>query len=238
VKKEVSIDEFVEILREYFEFFSEEVRKRMNPLRLVSISSLKEKGAFGVIGIVKSIKDENDYLKLELEDKTGSISVIIDKKLVKHDENQIFPDEVIGVEGIFEKNRLIAERIVFPEINEVKQVNFDKESVLYARNDIESIRININGKIFAITTPTVIFVDELNVLVAPNPQNLNPKLFLKKRTLAPGRISLSQIIKVTPHLFITTHTPSFRETYKGTKIIGLDSKEEIRIKLKNMEEIV
>ena len=163
---------------------------------------------------------------------------MIKKELIKDEENTLYIDEIIGVEGKYEKGKFYVEKIIFPDIEEIKKANFEKDSVLYARNDLETIRISINGKFFTINQPAVFIIDNINVLVFLNKQNINPKIYLKKRTLFPGKITISGIIQIPPHLVITTHIPSYRENYKGVKIIGLEPKEEVRIRLKGMEEIV
>ncbi len=235
-KKTLGIEEFVEILNEYFEFFSEIIKARVNPLRLVSISSVREPGYYGVIGMVKEISEKDEFLIIELEDKTGCIRCFIDKKFVESDENRIFRDEVIGVEGKLENNKFIAEKIIFPEIEKVKYARFEKETVLYARNDGDTIRISVNSNLYTVSNPCVFFIDQIQILAFLNKENLNPIIFLKKRTLTPGKIALYSLIKSTPHALITTHTPSYRASYKGVKIFGLDKKEEIRIELKNLRE--
>ncbi len=237
-EKTLNLEEFVEILQNYYDTISDIIKKRMNPLKLVSISSIKEKEDYGIIGIVKSIQENENGVYIELEDKTGVIKCIIKKEFVKEDENTIYNDEVLGIEGKYDGNVMICDRVVFPDIEEVKQKKFEKETVIYARNDEESIRISINGKFYTVRNPAVFIIDDINILVFLNTQNINPKIYLKKRNLFPGKITITGIIQRTPDLVITTSNPGYREVYKGVKIVGLEPKEEIRIKLKNMEEIV
>lgn len=237
-EKTINFEEFVDLIQNYFDTFSDIIKKKINPFKLVSISSIKENDEYCVIGMVKNIKEMEDKVIIELEDKTGVIKCFVDKNFFKNEENILYYDEVIGVEGEYKNNVLYVKKIIFPDIEEIKPYLFEKETVLYARNDKESIRISLNGKFYTIIDPTVLIVDNLNILVFINEKNINPKLFLRKRNVFPGKISLSGIIQIPPHLVITTHIPSYRENYKGVKILGLEPKEEVRIKLKNMEEMV
>jgi len=61
---------------------------------------------------------------------------------------------------------------------------------------------------------------------------------LKRRNLQPGRVNLSLLLRSSPHLVITQFSPSLREEFNGVKIFGLRSKEEVRIKLKTLEEVL
>lgn len=237
-EKVMNLEEFVEVIQNYYDIFSDMIKNKMNPLKLVSISSIKDKGNYGIIGMIRSIDETEDYISVELEDKTGSIGCVVKKELVKDDENTLYVDEVIGIEGKYENGKFYAERIIFPDVEEIKEHKFEKDAVLYVRNDIDTIRVSINGKFFSVKDPVILLIDNLNVLVFINKQNINPKIYLKKRTLFPGKISVSGIIQTTPHLVITTHTPGYRENYKGVKIIGLEPKEELRIRLKDMKEVV
>ena len=237
-EKIMNLEEFVELLHNYYNTFSDIIKNKINPLKLVSISSVKNHGSYNIIGIIKSITETENYVDIELEDKTGVINCLIKKELVKDEENTLYIDEIIGVEGKYENGKFYAEKIIFPDIEELKNVNFEKYTVLYARNDLETIRISVNGKFFTVKEPIILLIDNINILVFLNKQNINPKIYLKKRTLFPGKISVSGIIQTTPHLVITTHIPSYRENYKGVKIIGLEPKEEVRIRLKDMEEVV
>ncbi len=233
-KKALSIQEFIETLHEYFDYFAQTLERKMNPLMLVSIASLKE-GYYSVIGMIKELKEREKNVVIELEDKTGSVKCVADKRLFKEEYKQIFIDEVIGVEGKYEKGVFHVKKIVFPEVREPEKIEFTKNAVLYARCEEDCIKIFINGKLYPLKAAFV-SIDSLKLLVFNNPENLHPKIFLKKSTLYPGKINLSGLIRFSPHAFILARTPSYRGNFKGIKIFGLENKEEIKIELKTLQE--
>jgi DNA polymerase II small subunit/DNA polymerase delta subunit B len=235
--KELSIQDYTEILSKYYEFYREILTKKLNPLRLVTISSLHENIPVGIIGIVKNVFEKKNEILLELEDKTGSCKVILDKNIIKDEFSKIFLDEVIGIEGIYKDGVINAEKLVFPDIEEVKQEKIEEEIFLEGFFDGESLKFEINKNSgVATTNPIWVRVNDLKILIFVNKQNLSPIILLKKRNLFPGRIYECYLINEIPHIFLTTTTPSFRETYKGVRIFGLDKDEKIRINLKDMKE--
>ncbi len=233
-KKNLTIQEFIETLHEYFDYFAQTLERKMNPLMLVSISSLRE-GYYSVIGMVKELNETEKNVIIELEDKTGSVKCVVDKRLFKEEYEQIFIDEVIGVEGKYEKSIFHVKKIFFPEVREPEKIKFKRNTVLYARCEEDCIKIFINGKLHPLKAAFV-SIDSLKLLVFNNQENLHPKIFLKKSTLYPGKINLSGLIRFPPHVFILARTPSYRGNYRGIKIFGLENKEEIKIDLKTLQE--
>ncbi len=238
--KEMEMDmrKFVEIMNKYFDTLSERIKRKMNPLRMVSISSLNENEYIGIIGIIKDIKEKENGVILEIEDKTGSVIVFINNEMIKKENINFLVNDIVGIEGLYKSGKVIGEKVFFPVLENDKDVKFEKETVIYARNDIDSIRIAINGKLWTVKNPAIFRIDDIEVLVFLNEKNLNPKMILRRSNLLPGRINLSMLLYSAPHIVITTHTPSLREDCRNIKIFGLDKKEEIRIKLSTLEEIV
>ncbi|MBR9681928.1 MAG: hypothetical protein GOV00_03985 [Candidatus Altiarchaeota archaeon] len=80
-----------------------------------NIKRIKEKQDVAVIGIISNVSTLKDGRKIiEVEDPTGSITVLVQKVMRGIDE--LVPDEVIGVTGRPGRDIIFAESIIFPDV--------------------------------------------------------------------------------------------------------------------------
>ena len=86
-----------------------------NLTSIAQISRMKGREDISVVGMVSDIRKMKDGRKIiEIEDPTGSISVLI-SPAVKHAETIVL-DDVIGVRGQAGRGILFADEVVFPDI--------------------------------------------------------------------------------------------------------------------------
>lgn len=95
-----------------YERLSGIIKKRLKcgQIRFVRSGSASEE--ISAVGIVSSVaKTAKGNIRVELEDTSGSLSVIVPHK------EEIIPDEIIGVTGFLSHGGyLIAERIIYPDV--------------------------------------------------------------------------------------------------------------------------
>ncbi len=233
-EREISIDEFVEILNFYYDVLSEKIKRKINPLRLTSLKYVN-KGYFAVIVFVRSKKIKDKTIKLEVEDKTTAKEFVVDRKYEKILEN-VEENDIIGIEGKIEENgKIEIEKIVFPEI-ECLNNSFDEEIKLYVRNDENSFRISINGKIYTILNSSIVKINEFPILFVLNEKIRNPKDIILKSSLKPGFITKNKLINEKIGFIVINASESFRMEENNCKIFGLKKKDELRINLKTLKE--
>ncbi len=236
-KREISIDEFIDVLNFYFLTLSSKIERKLNPLRLTSLKNIKENENFSTIVLVRNIVRKGNEFKLEIEDKTGIKEFFIEEKY-KDKVEKLKINDIIGIEGFLTKNNKIEiEKIIFPEL-ECLNKEFDEEIKLYVRNDGNSFRISINGKIYTIISSSIIFINDFPILFVLNKEKINWKEIVLRSNLKPGLINKNQIINEKIGMIFINHSPSIREIFKNCKIFGLEEKEEVRINLRTREEIV
>ncbi|MCK4634704.1 MAG: hypothetical protein KAT37_02410 [Candidatus Aenigmarchaeota archaeon] len=109
------IRNFVDFYNERFEFLRDILKKKLNVEKITSINKLNN-GDVTAIGMVKDKKEDG----FALEDPTGSVFCISDKKILE--------DEVVAIKGKFEKKKLHEEKIFYPDIPLSKKVNTTKDN--------------------------------------------------------------------------------------------------------------
>ncbi|WP_370572838.1 DNA-directed DNA polymerase II small subunit [Methanomethylovorans sp.] len=125
--------EFVQFFRNRYSRLSEMIRGRLNSRPIESLNKYRNKGIgrregmdkdmneVSIIGMVSDIKStSNGHKMIELEDTTGSISVLVrmaDKELFELASRFIL-DEVIGITGALTNDGklLIAKKITIPDL--------------------------------------------------------------------------------------------------------------------------
>ena len=95
-----------------YERLSGIIKKRLKCGQIRFLKSGVSNEEISVVGMVSSInKTAKGNLRVELEDPTGSLSVIVSPK------EEIIPDEVIGVTGFITNGRyFIANKITYPDV--------------------------------------------------------------------------------------------------------------------------
>ncbi len=120
--KEWECTDFVNHYGVRYETLSGMLRQRQDLDRMTSVQrvlSKEDRDQVSVIGLVTSKrKTKNDHYMLTVEDKTGTIKVLVTKdrnELYEHARNTVL-DEVIGVTGGCGEDIIFADSIVQPEI--------------------------------------------------------------------------------------------------------------------------
>jgi DNA polymerase II small subunit len=111
---EGGIEDFIAYFNSRFEKLSGILRGRIKPIPISALSKFIGERV-EVVGIVNDVRETQNGAIIELEDKTGSINVIVLNGL-KDQALELLGDEVIGVTGDVRGKSLIADRIVFPEV--------------------------------------------------------------------------------------------------------------------------
>jgi len=109
-----TIEDFIAYFNSRFEKLSSMLRRRIKPVKISSLSKFQNEQV-EVVGMVKDVRDLGEYAVVELEDKSGVVSVFAMDRL-REQALELLGDEVIGVIGVVKGKRLIADRIIFPDI--------------------------------------------------------------------------------------------------------------------------
>jgi len=165
-------------------------------------------GKCTVIGQVKKLKN------VELEDPTGSMELICDKKLL--------PDDVIAVRGFAANGVMQAEDIFFPDIhlNAVRQL----EGTLGVGTEADFMIRPVATEFWEINGTTILvhkadwkaLADALMIQEVQVPVEL-----LRRRHLAAPPWD---VMEPQPDIFIAAGMPGVNANYKGTAIIGIGEK--------------
>jgi len=111
---EGTIEDFIAYFNSRFEKLSGIIKRRIRPIDISR--ALKMSGErVEIVGMVNNVKEFPNYALIELEDKTGSISVIAYDRL-KETALELLGDEVIGVIGTVKGKSMVADRIIFPDV--------------------------------------------------------------------------------------------------------------------------
>ena len=135
----ITVGDFVAYFNRRFEALSAMLRQRQEMQRVTSINRIKSKTGrenVSLMGMVfeKTITKNNNIL-LTLEDPTGTIKVLVNdkkKELFELAKERVL-DELIGVEGMFVGNFVIANQIIFPDVpllNELKKSPNEEHMVI------------------------------------------------------------------------------------------------------------
>ncbi len=94
-----------------YEELSGIIKKRLNCSQIRAVRNMKSREEVSVVGMVSSVnRTGRGNLLVDLEDPTGHIPVVISN-------NEIIPDEVIGITGtLSESGYLFAHRVVYPDV--------------------------------------------------------------------------------------------------------------------------
>jgi DNA polymerase II small subunit len=155
-------DEFVGYFRDRYGRLGDMMRHRVSarPVEIVKKKgfSRTEKSEVSIIGMVSDIRDTaNGNRLVELEDQTGSISVLISKDKDIFDMSLLL-DEVVGVTGtVREGGLLMASSLVFPDVPNTNEPRRSEEPSMAAL--ISDIHI---GSDTFLEDPWLKFIDWVN----------------------------------------------------------------------------
>jgi DNA polymerase II small subunit/DNA polymerase delta subunit B len=110
------ITKFVDFYNHRFEFLRELLQKKLELKELTSINKLNL-GEVVVIGMVRDAKKDG----FDLEDSTGSVPCVCQEKVLE--------DEVIAVKGVYDRKKIQAEKVTYPDIPLSRKVNTTKNDV-------------------------------------------------------------------------------------------------------------
>jgi DNA polymerase II small subunit len=109
-----TIEDFIAYFNSRFEKLSSMLKRRIKPIKISALSKFQNEQV-EVVGMVKDVRDLGESAIIELEDKSGVVSVFAMDRL-REQALELLGEEVIGVIGVVKGKRLIADRIIFPDI--------------------------------------------------------------------------------------------------------------------------
>ncbi len=128
--------EFVQYFKDRYDTLAEMLRKRIGarPIESIKKRNLDTREPLSIIGMVLYIRTTpNGHRLIEIEDKTGTVAVLVHKERDKElfdASKKILLDEVIAVTGTLspEGNLMFANRITWPDIPNTKNALNEKKA--------------------------------------------------------------------------------------------------------------
>lgn len=131
--KKREVQDFVTFFNSRFDSIGQLLNQRAELQSITSISRIKvkkDKGAVAMIGMIVDMQlTKNENIIMTLEDKTGTIRVVVNKnkpELFEAVKNSV-PDEVIGVVGSNSDDIVFANNVIWPEIPMHKELKKSPE---------------------------------------------------------------------------------------------------------------
>lgn len=132
--KKRTYQDFVSMFNNRFNKLSDIIKKRREMEKLTSLARLTNKSSnekVAVLGMVMNKNyTKNEHIVLELEDKSGTATIIVRKQEnseVYNKAEDIVLDEVIGVTGTWLNSALFADEIYHPDVPVSKELKKQKE---------------------------------------------------------------------------------------------------------------
>jgi len=218
--KTITIQDFVKTLNERYNFLQDILVKKVELKNIVSINKASN-GIVSVIGLVKEIDERENNTFVVLEDPTGSIGTLIDKKTAE----RLCLDDVVAATGKINNKIMFVDRLVFPSVP-IRPVNYSAESVKIAflekKEKIEAdyivyrdkIQDNIKDKSYETSCPCFLKIKNVIVLVVfgVDPINLLNKRYVNKD-------NRDFLIDKIPDIIFTDSGKTM--SYKGVSIVSL-----------------
>jgi DNA polymerase II small subunit len=111
-KKEITTQDFVNFYKNKYEKMKNIITTRVQK-DFISINKLStRRDEVHVMGIVKEIKPKDDKVVVELEDMTGTASVIFDK----NETQGLEADDVVAVRAVSAGSVLFGKKLIYPDI--------------------------------------------------------------------------------------------------------------------------
>ena len=220
--KSFTVQDFVKILNERYSFLQNILLNKIELKNIVSINKASS-GNVSIIGLVKDIVEKDNNTFLVLEDPTGDIETLMNKKLAE----KLSLDDVVAVSGNINNKILFVDKLIFPSIP-LRPVNYSSESIKIAflsnkkenkaeyiiyKNKIED---NIKNKIYNITNPCFIKIKNIIILII---FDFNPIDILNKRYF--NKDNTDFLIDTIPDILFTNK--DITTNYKGISIVSLDN---------------
>ncbi|MFH1473773.1 MAG: OB-fold nucleic acid binding domain-containing protein [Candidatus Aenigmatarchaeota archaeon] len=218
----ITIQDFVKTLNERYSFLQGILLDKVELKNIVSINKAGN-GDVSIIGLVKEISEKDSNTLVVLEDPTGSIETVIDKKIAE----RLCLDDVVAVTGKINNRTLSVDKLLFPNIP-LRPVNYSKESVRIAFSENgkkigadyviykNKIRDNIKNKSYEISCPCFVKIKNVTVLVVFNTDPIN---LLNKRYA--NICNRDLLVKTIPDILFTNNGKNM--SYKGVSIVSLDN---------------
>ncbi|MDD5416495.1 MAG: hypothetical protein PHU12_00805 [Candidatus Aenigmarchaeota archaeon] len=139
--KKISVQDLIDVLNKRYDFTQELLMKKVELSNIISINKCSN-GKVSVIGMVKSKEPSNGNMLLELEDKTGSVRVIVDRDVGE----KVSLDDIVAASGSYNNKILFGEKIVYPDVplRKVSYSELDTKVAFIINHDFEN-KIDINA---------------------------------------------------------------------------------------------
>jgi len=121
------VEDFLNYFRSRYEIMEKIIRQRIDYRDAVAIDRLKPGEDAKIIAMIKDKKEVKDLWILEVEDPTGSITVMAPKNAGEIFQRLVY-DQVVGIKGKLRKN-FYATEVVEPDIPVDHKFNTSKEPV-------------------------------------------------------------------------------------------------------------
>ena len=222
----LTVQDFVQTLNRRYSFIQEILLGKVELKSAVSINKVGS-GTVSIIGLVKDILEKSSKRVVVLEDPTGYVEVLIDKKLTE----KMALDDVVAVTGRLSGKAIMADKVFFPSVP-LRPVNYSKESrtVAFAENakadyvvSVGLIKDNIKGKKYKVNVPCMFKIEEVMILL----MNGDPMEAINKRYLNIDKVDF--LIDPVPDVILSDSKVSM--SYKGISIVP----KEKMIDLKNRQ---
>lgn len=124
-----NVNDFVTYFNKRYKALEGMLRNRAELSQVTSIDRLRHKGEREQVAIIGMVTDKqttkNHNIMLTLEDPTGSVNVLIstDKQDIYEPARDITFDEIIGISGSSGRNIVFANKLVWPDIPVVHEMN-------------------------------------------------------------------------------------------------------------------
>ncbi len=136
IRKEFTTADVITFFRNRFDFFFSILRKRMELVNLISVNKITPKSRkFSLIVFVREIDRKNN--RILAEDLSGYIQLTVRK-----DIEYLVEDEVIGVICRREKDMIITDKIIFPDIplmRGIKKLNENLKIIFISTKGLDSL---------------------------------------------------------------------------------------------------
>lgn len=220
--KSFTIQDYVKVLNERYNFLQNILLGKVELENIVSINKAGN-GNMSIIGLVKDIKEQNSKVLVVLEDPTGDIDTLIDKKMA----GKLSIDDVIAVSGKISNKILFVNKMLFPGIP-LRPVNYSEESIKIAflsgkkPNNADyvfykdKIKDRIKKKTYEIAEPCFVNVKNVVVLVV---FGFDPLSVINKRYVRKENTDF--IIDKIPDILLTDK--KINMSYKGVSIVPMDN---------------
>jgi DNA polymerase II small subunit/DNA polymerase delta subunit B len=212
-----TVHDFVKALNKRYSFLQNILLSKVELKNIVSINKVSS-GSVSVIGLIKEILVKNSNRVVVLEDPTGYIEALVDKKLTE----KMVLDDVIAVSGKVSNKTLFTDKVFFPSVP-LRPVNYSEESVKVAFSgkkvdadyiiSEKGIDDRIKRKKYEITTPCTVKINDVIILVAPG---FEPLEMLNKRYANIDKVDF--LIDPVPDVIFTDKNVNM--SYKGISIVS------------------